>query len=368
MLCVSPASLSALPAPAPAAAAATASASSTTVTTRKRNRRARRRGRGGARARRAAAQDPTVEGGDDSPAHWWLYAPHPKGHDGVEIALGDAGFPVVLPSGQDVFLLPDAVHPYAASTFLAREVHDKYASQVQADASSSSSSSSSSSTSSFDDEDLITETDDDDDMSDVSSLSSASSACHDDNIITNEDCPAVDSLLFGSASGVWATSDDVPAGPYWANSTGSVASAFSSSSLSMSSSSWSSCSFSAATVSRFFHDDGEAEDEAKVDEDVVANVEAILAEEEPQDTDDEVTTVDTPMSKAATKATKKIMKTAQREEEEKARKLERRAKQEARARKNAAKQQRRAERRATDEAPKLDEIDAALLELEFMQQ
>jgi len=65
----------------------------------------RRRGRGGKRR--------------GSQLSWWDYAPHPTDENGDDLEASDKGFPVLLPSGQGVFLLPSAANPQFAATYLA---------------------------------------------------------------------------------------------------------------------------------------------------------------------------------------------------------------------------------------------------------
>jgi len=65
----------------------------------------RRRGRGGKRR--------------GSQLSWWDYAPHPTDENGDDLEASDEGFPVLLPSGQGVFLLPSAANPQFAATYLA---------------------------------------------------------------------------------------------------------------------------------------------------------------------------------------------------------------------------------------------------------
>lgn len=75
-----------------------------------RRRRHRRRGRATKKRFMEMATDETT---------WWQFAPHPTDERGEVLTINEIGFPVLLPSGQSVFLLHSAANPARAATFLA---------------------------------------------------------------------------------------------------------------------------------------------------------------------------------------------------------------------------------------------------------
>ena len=274
---------------------------------------------------------------------------------------GEAGFPVVLPSGQNVFLLNETVHPYQATTFLPREAHDKYARSILSSACSSSTFSTSSSRS------MLSDCHSDDDASEISSLSSGTSMdYYGTSAGTGLDLPDSPPCV-RSAQNIWQVEDRHIASSFGCRGV-SLRLPFSSEASSLSGSSTS--SFTGAfdylaniSVSSSSSDDDDKEFDA-------CSVEHLGEFEEDATTESSLDTPKTIFSPRASKtAAKKLAKVLKREKEEQILKALRRTKQEARTRRNAAKKARRAERQLSNLScgageDKLDDIDAALLELD----
>ena len=273
---------------------------------------------------------------------------------------GEAGFPVVLPSGQNVFLLHETVHPYQATTFLPREAHDTYARSILPSTCSSSTFSTCSSRS------MLSDCHSNDNASEISSLSSGTSMDYSTSAGTGLDFPDSPPCV-RSAQNIWQVEDRHMASSFGCRGV-SLRLPFSSEASLLSVSSTS--SFTGAfdylaniSVSSSSSDDDDKEfDACSVEH--LGELEEVATSEASLDTPK--TIFSTGVSKTAAKKLAKVLK---REKEEQILRALRRTKQEARTRRNAAKKARRAERQLRNLScgageDKLDDIDAALLELD----
>lgn len=348
----------------------------------KRARRRRRRRGGG--YRRDTDKD-TVE------AHWWSYAPRPTNDDGEKFEPGKLGYPVVLPSGQSVFLLHEAKNPEYAQTFLAE---DKYRPAMPSPPSAITEDSIQPSPEKVDGVDFLLAS-----GSDVPSYSTGPSLCHtnvdddseelwddvDDAMSTCSELSAVSTGMLECACPPSSASPAFRNTPFCDTRISSIESdlgstdASDSSSLGASSATWSSSSTVSSsgnwtsTAAWTFHvfvaipmpeqaHDRASEDDASFLVQYSDEVDRLT-----QDASETNESTDALASRQARKEGKRLRKLNEAEERKAALKARRRAEHEKRERRNKVKQQRRETTKATSAKPFLDEVDLALKELGLSQ-